>query len=215
MAQIDDLMAEIARVAPTKRHRLGPDMVNGTRQLTVPSAQMVLTHLYKCSSLRLEPADARMPRPATAEPGVAYVTSPAGSGTARMRQVPESAASRPVLLGLAAWKEIPAGFYATPRPDGAIDYWKVIAPEGRDKAKWEGWKFVRRVLGGVGPEDGLRTVKIPNIQQRIAFAAIADHGLDKAQELFADTMERCMDCGSPLTDPDSRAARKGPTCRKK
>jgi hypothetical protein len=208
---IQSMMDEIARLAPTKRHRLAANMVDGRTQLTLASARMVLTHLGKCEDIRPD-AESKMPRPAD-RTGVAHTEAPGVSAEVRVRQAPEVARMKTgpvVLLPLAAFKEIPGGFYATPRPDGAIDYWKVTAPKG----KWAGWKFVRRVLGGPG-EDGLRTVELSNIQQRQAMHAIADHGLDEAQELFADTMERCMDCGSPLTDPESRAARKGPTCRSK
>lgn len=191
---VEDLMAEIARLAPAKKHHLGKDMVNGSRRLTLITARMVLANLQKCPDI--EPAKA----------GPAQDPAP---------HQPQQQGTRPSLPPMAAFENVPAGYYATPPREGSdsIDYWRV--EKGKDGTKWAGRTFVRRVLGGPSGDRKLRSVQIDNIQQRVALKKITELGLEESRNLFADTLERCTDCSTPLTDPVSRAARKGPYCRNK
>lgn len=185
-----ELMAQIARIAPAKRHRLAADMVDGRRQLTVASARMVLEHLRKCPDL---PGQAQAP-----------AAVPPQAAPAQGRPLPR----------LEEFKDIPKGYYATPSATGSndLDYWRVT--KGKPGTQWEGYSFVRRVLGG-GSGDDMRYVELTNIQQRLALQAITVTGIEQAQNSFADTLERCVDCGLFLTDADSRAARRGRVCRDK
>jgi len=202
-----ELMDQIARLAPVKRHTLARYMVDGSRPLTVPQAEMVLAHLRKCDDV----------------PGVAHLQAPGVSATVVTRKYPpdepkasprepgdqQGASQLPVL---ASFKDIPAGFYATPSDSSNdLDFWKVRKPS---KGKWEGFAFPVRVLGG-GSGGELRTVDLSNIQQRRALKAIREAGFDQAKKLFADHIGRCSECGLPLTDEVSRSYGKGPTCRAK
>lgn len=45
--------------------------------------------------------------------------------------------------------------------------------------------------------------------------ALLDSGVEAAQHLYADTLEKCYRCGRTLTDETSRALRIGPDCRAK
>lgn len=214
MSEIEDLMAQIARLAPAKRHNLGKSLVDGSRELALPQARQVLTHLHKCPDIPgvanveapavsgkvrqlPDPADARMPRPA-GEPAVRASAQPAGPVT---------------LPRLADLKGIPAGYYATPSGTGTndLDFWRVDVPK---KGKWEGFSFARRILGG-GSGTEMRTIDLDNIQQRRALAAIQQAGLDEAGLAFAMAIGRCRKCGLILTDDESRARGMGPTCAAK
>jgi hypothetical protein len=173
-------------------------MVDGSRPLTVASATMVLVHLNKCADIPVNPQDRRMPRPA---------------GTQR----PEPAAAPPAQTGplptLREFGDIPEGYYATPSAPGNndIDFWRVDRPS---KGKWAGCTFAVRILGG-GDDSKMRTVRLANIQQRLALHGIRSAGIETAGNLFADNLRRCRKCGIVLTDEISRAARMGPDCRSK
>jgi hypothetical protein len=193
---VSDLMAQIARIAPAKRHRLSADMVNGSRYLTEQAARKVLSHLAGCPDKAEVPAEA--------------IQSAGGTG----RAAPRGGISAEPLPPLRAFADIPVGFYATPSLTGAqdLDFWKVT--RGKDGTQWEGVPFAARVLGG-GDGKNLRTERIGNIQQRIALRAIRDAGPDTAKRAFADKLKHCTECGLPLTDQVSRDAGMGPTCRDK
>jgi hypothetical protein len=100
---------------------------------------------------------------------------------------------------------VTGGYYATvsPRADQDYDFWYV--KEGRKP----GYRFVKRVIGGSGP------VRISGPEAIRALTTILAEGVDVCGNRFADEMERCRDCGLPLTDERSRAARRGPVCRSK
>lgn len=185
---VEDLMAEIARLAPVKKHNLGRDMVNGSRTLTLIAARMVLANLKSCPDIT--PAADSLP----------------GSPAPQSQQA--------ALPPISAFRNVPEGYYATPSADSSdvIDYWK--AEKGKKGTKWEDTTFLRRVLGGISADDRkLRTVRLENIQQRIGLRKITEFGLKDSQVLFADTLRRCVDCSSPLTDPVSRANRRGRVCQ--
>ncbi len=210
MSEIENLMRQIADLAPRKRHSLGADMVNGSRRLSVAQAQMVLTHLHKARDIE----------------GIAQVEAPGVSGQVRVRQMPDpeddlmprptgavrteprpAPAALPRLTDL---KGIPAGYYATPSGTGSndLDFWRVDVPA---KGKWAGFSFAKRILGG-GSGSEMRTIDLDNIQQRKALLAIRSAGTDKAGDAFAAAIGRCRKCGLVLTDDESRSRGYGPTC---
>jgi hypothetical protein len=100
---------------------------------------------------------------------------------------------------------VAGGYYATksPRADRDYDFWFV--KEGRKP----GFRFVKRVIGGSGP------VRISGGEAIKALETILAEGVDVCGNRFADEMERCRDCGLPLTDEISRRERRGPVCRSK
>jgi hypothetical protein len=188
--RVTKLMDDISKLAPRKVHHLARNMVDGSRPLTVPAALMVLQHLNGCPDKEAE----AVPQPA---------------------EVPVSRETRLTPPPMRAFAHLPAGYFATPRDEDSdvIDFWLVEPGKG----KWEGMKFIRRVLGGAAndAQKKLRSERMENMQQRLAAQAIVDYGIEAAQVLFADKLERCMDCSTPLTDPISRAERRGPHCRAK
>jgi len=103
------------------------------------------------------------------------------------------------------FSDVPGGYYATANTRGTndLDFWYV--KEGRRP----GFRFVKRVIGGQGPQHISRTESIR------ALYAIREAGVQKAGELFADELGRCWKCGLPLTDEESRARRMGPVCAAK
>lgn len=211
----DSLMDQIAKLAPTKRHNLSRDMVDGSRQLSDAQARQILTHLHKCADVpgiahvetpefsgtvrvrRLDPDDARMPRPAGSSAAM----------TTALNTPPTVSSALPRLADL---KGIPAGYYATPSGTGNndLDFWRVDVPK---KGRWEGFSFARRILGG-GSGTEMRTVDLDNIPQRKALVAIRAAGVEEAGFAFAQAIGRCSACGLVLTDEVSRQRGKGPTC---
>jgi hypothetical protein len=121
-----------------------------------------------------------------------------------------SEAPRPEPAPAADLDQIPVGYYATPSRTGSndVDFWKVERPED---GKFEGWTFVKRVLGG-GSGGQTRLTKIRMPEQRSALAAIAGHGVEEARNLYGDKMKRCTNCNRELTDDLSRARRMGKDC---
>lgn len=103
------------------------------------------------------------------------------------------------------FSEVAGGYYATISATGTndFDFWYV--KEGRKP----GYRFVKRYLGGQGP------IRISGAEAIRALEAILAEGVDKCGDRFADEMERCRDCGLPLTDETSRRERRGPVCRSK
>lgn len=192
------LMNNIRALASTKRHRLAPDQVNGTRMHTLPAAKRILAYLSKCQDLQPEPVRAQ-----PAEKPV--VTQPA--------QSPAPRATGNFPPPLSAFGDIPGGYFATPSATGRndFDFWRVDRPE---KGRWAGHAFVKRILGG-GIGDEMRTVEISNMQQRLALVAIREVGVEEAGMLFARHLGRCTDCGRVLTDETSKFYGKGETCRNK
>lgn len=102
------------------------------------------------------------------------------------------------------FKEIPQGYYAT-RKEHGINFWFVRVPD--DGGKWDGYRFVRRIIGGGGSPQQIHTS-----EQLAALHAILDAGVEAAGNLFADEMEQCKHCRKPLTRKASREMRKGSTC---
>lgn len=186
------LMDEIRQLAKTAQdgHRLPADML-GSKTLARQAALMVISRLRKF----------QVPDPA-AEPvvfqRVADDPSHEQDVAEAMQTVPQPRRTFAELGQL-----VPKGFYATPSRTGHndLDFWKVVH---------KGTKvFVNRWIGGAG------STHITNREAFRALIAITEFGVDKAGDLFADENTQCRDCGLPLTDEESRAARRGPVCRSK
>jgi hypothetical protein len=103
------------------------------------------------------------------------------------------------------YSAVRGGYYATVNTRGTNDYDFWYVKEGRKP----GYRFVKRVIGGQGP------IRITGAEALRALSAILSEGVDVCGDRFADEMGKCRDCGLPLTDEDSRAARRGPICRSK
>jgi hypothetical protein len=108
--------------------------------------------------------------------------------------------------GKGNFKLIPQGYYATKSRTGTndIDFWFVRVP---DTGKWQGFRFVRRYLGGQGP------IQIRTAEQMAALHAILEDGVEAAGMLFAQELGKCRKCGRDLTDETSRELGIGPVCR--
>jgi hypothetical protein len=121
----------------------------------------------------------------------------------------------------AKFKQIPAGYYATPSLTGNndLDFWKVEKGKGR----WDGYTFVKRVIGGHDdadiPRDSKKRVKTQRVGEKVtqarALAAIVDFGVQKSHERFGVELKYCRECGIHLTDELSRDLGIGPVCRDK
>jgi len=102
--------------------------------------------------------------------------------------------------------DVPAGHYAIPSATGTndLDFYRVDRPtEGR----WEGYVFVRRVIGGRS-DQRIRRSEATAVLQRIA-----DTGAERSMRWYGQEIGRCGRCNRHLTDEDSRAYGLGPTCR--
>ena len=104
--------------------------------------------------------------------------------------------------------DVPEGRYATPSLTGNNDYdfWKVDRPTS---GKWDGFTFIKRVIGGQ-PDAQVR-----GKQKLAVLQAIISYGIDEAHTLFGVHLGRCWKCGRHLTDETSRALGIGPECRSK
>lgn len=122
-------------------------------------------------------------------------------------QCPKAPATSTRVIGPTArdFSAVSGGYYATVNTRGTNDYDFWYVKEGRKP----GYRFVKRVIGGQGP------TRITGAEALRALEAILSEGVDVCGNRFADEMCRCRDCGLPLTDEDSRAARRGPICRNK
>jgi Family of unknown function (DUF6011) len=111
----------------------------------------------------------------------------------------------PRTVAPADFSAVHGGYYATVNTRGTndFDFWYV--KEGRKP----GFRFVKRYIGGQGPQ------RISRTESLRALHAILAEGVDKCGDRFADEMQRCRDCGLPLTDEISRRERRGPVCRSK
>lgn len=118
---------------------------------------------------------------------------------------------------------IPDGYYAVPDPDNAdvLTLWRVVNDNVKaspPKAKWGPALFTRDVPKGLSKpdrdewvRDWFRCVRYP-WDEAIRAAIAADP--ETAGALYAKTSIRCRNCNTPLTDESSKAAGRGPDCRK-
>jgi len=104
------------------------------------------------------------------------------------------------------FKAIAQGYYATKSRTGSndLDFWFVRVP---DTGKWQGYRFVRRIIGGHSPQPVRAGESVAALQ------AILEDGTDAAAHLFAQELGRCYRCGRDLTDETSRQLGIGPVCR--
>jgi hypothetical protein len=118
----------------------------------------------------------------------------------------ESVAPSQVKAKTDAFKDIPAGYYATDSLTGNndLDFWKVDRPT---EGKWKGYIFVKRVIGGQ-PDVNVRKHEKTKILR-----AIRDADPAEASALFGQKLGMCGKCGRHLTDEQSRAIGIGPVCR--
>lgn len=119
--------------------------------------------------------------------------------------------------------EIPDGYYAVPDPDkpDQLTLWR--AADGRiepspNAAIYGPVLLKRDVPAGLPKPERARwianwfeTVQRP-WRQAVRVAIAADP--EAAGQLYAKTAIRCRDCGRALTDQTSKAAGRGPDCRK-
>lgn len=105
--------------------------------------------------------------------------------------------------------DVPAGYYAIDTKPGAtntVGFYRVDRPT---KGKWEGYTFVKRIIGG-HPEERVPFRQSADILQRIIDAGVEQAGLRYGQEIG-----RCCACNRELTNDESRALGIGPECAKK
>lgn len=103
---------------------------------------------------------------------------------------------------------IPAGRYAVDGEDGTTDFYKVDHGAG----KWQGRIFVSLLTGSPG---GFHDQRLGYAARCAVLEKIIAAGPEQAARRFGLELGVCAMCGSPLTNPDSRAAGIGPECRRK
>jgi hypothetical protein len=172
----------VVRTAAAKSHRLAAYLVDGSQQVNPAQFDGIMKYLSRCPDKPRTPAlEESMDQP---EAAVTKWTS-------------------------ARWRDIPAGFYATPSATGNNDYdfWKVTASA-------QGFRSAKRVIGGSStPLPQL--VVIGQAQGVAALGAILRAGITESAALYAKLETRCSDCGRQLTDETSRKFGKGKICREK
>ena len=99
---------------------------------------------------------------------------------------------------------VPDGRYALPAEDGHFVFYKVEAGTG----KWDGYTFVKHLIGSVGSWDEQNTSKAV---AKSVLARIAEN-VEEAARMFGIKAKACGYCASPLSNPQSRAAGYGETC---
>lgn len=104
------------------------------------------------------------------------------------------------------YPEVPAGHYATQSATGNndLDFW--VVQKGNEGTRWEGYTFVKRVIGG--HED----TPVRGAQARKALQAIVDAGIYESGALYGQSIGRCGRCNRHLTDEVSREQGYGPEC---
>jgi len=108
------------------------------------------------------------------------------------------------------WKTITAGYYAIPSLTGHqdLDFFKIDVPED---GAWQGYVFVKRVLGGGA--DTIRTERVAKTTaEQVLTLLIPPFVQQAARERFGREIGRCGCCGRQLTDETSRARGIGPDC---
>lgn len=102
--------------------------------------------------------------------------------------------------------DVPEGRYAVRGSDRTVDFYKVDCPtEGR----WAGYVFASLLTGAPGDWAKQRLSKPATAT---LLARIQAAGVEDSARLFGEKTESCGNCGSPLSDPQSRVAGYGETC---
>jgi hypothetical protein len=105
--------------------------------------------------------------------------------------------------------DVPAGYYAIDNTDSAtnsIGFYRVDRPT---KGKWEGFTFVKRVVGGRVDE------RVPRGQTADILQRIIKAGIDQAGFRYGQEIGQCCACNHTLTNDESRAKGIGPECANK
>lgn len=116
---------------------------------------------------------------------------------------PEAAPDAEATHPHARLPDVPAGFYAVDF-NGSLSFFRVDRP---DSGKWEGYRFVARILGGHEP------IRIRKEEARAALEAIESAGFRDALARYGQELGICGRCGKTLTDETSREIGLGPYCR--
>lgn len=99
---------------------------------------------------------------------------------------------------------VPSGYYAIPSRTGNNDLDFFVVQEGKNR--WEGWTFVRRVVGG-HPD-----LLVRRGEQEAVLKAIEKAGILESSRLYGTEIGRCGRCNRHLTDEESRGRGFGPDC---
>lgn len=102
---------------------------------------------------------------------------------------------------------VPAGYYAIPTQEGAVNslaFYRVDVPE---EGKWAGYTFVKLIIGGQDP------TRVPKAQAAGILARIAADPM--AGPRYGQEIGKCCRCNRTLTNDESRAYGIGPECRLK
>ena len=110
---------------------------------------------------------------------------------------------------------LPAGTtrYAVDNAEGEVTFIRV---DHVDSGKWDGWVFVKQVVGG-GDEPRLGSQR-PGDMYKGTFESLLRKVLDdpfEAARRYGLELGECSDCGRTLTNAESREFGIGPKCRGK
>lgn len=89
--------------------------------------------------------------------------------------------------------------------------WWFFQVDKPSEGRWKGYTFIKRLIGA--PGDYKKVGLAP--RERDAFLDRIDQDPKKAMVDYGMQTQVCGRCGSPLTDPDSRARGIGPICASK
>lgn len=101
--------------------------------------------------------------------------------------------------------EIPASRYALDTENGLKFYGVRIGKAG---SRWDGFRFVDLLVGHPGD---FEKYPVKGAARTVVLEALAKDPREAAVR-FSKEFTVCAVCGSPLTDPESRALGLGPTC---
>lgn len=105
---------------------------------------------------------------------------------------------------------IAAGYFAIPSLTGNqdLDFFQIDTPT---EGNWEGFLFVKRVLGG--GHDSVRTERVQRATaEQVLMVLLPPFAQQAAKERFGQEIGRCGCCGRTLTNDESRARGIGPDC---
>lgn len=107
--------------------------------------------------------------------------------------------------------DMPAGRYAICWENDGEDEWWFYLVDKPTEGRWKGYTFIKRLIGSPGD------YKKVSLSQDDRFEALEAIEEDPKQAMIDYGLQTkvCGRCGSPLTDPDSRARGIGPICAMK
>jgi hypothetical protein len=110
---------------------------------------------------------------------------------------------------------IPDGRYAIPglTENNKLDFFELKTNQNKSST-WCGTQFIQQLVGQPGSDYAKYDVRGSQKRNTI-FRAIREAGIEASRDLAADELRMCLDCGSPLSDDDSRARRRGSHCYSK